>query len=318
MANGLVLVAGGFDGSTGAVSEAELWDPSTGLWSPTGANVVARGYHTATELRNGTVLVVGGTAVDGACTTNASAEVYDVSTGTWTAVADVPYPVGIGHIALPLFNGKVLVAGGGNGCGTATASAAIFDPFTGTWTLANPLNAARFNHAGATTNFTDFRLLVADGIGDGGQLLDTAETFSPLTGTWAPTAPLPMPIATACGQSSGSILLNGVLAGGVTGTCPTGTPSAAVLRWDSNAVTDFWQNVTTMSTPRVGHTLSAWLAGAVVIGGTGPDGSALSSSDILGPTRMSSCKDGCRVECRPDAHRPWRHSRALSDRRQSR
>ncbi|CAF4170240.1 unnamed protein product, partial [Adineta steineri] len=60
LTNGNVLVVGG---SSGAVlSSAEVYDPSTGLWTTTGNMSTARTYHTASILPNGNVLVVGGSA----------------------------------------------------------------------------------------------------------------------------------------------------------------------------------------------------------------------------------------------------------------
>ena len=58
--SGKVLVAGGIGGAGGPTS-AELYDPATGLWAPTGSLVSPRsGFHTATLLPNGKVLVAGG------------------------------------------------------------------------------------------------------------------------------------------------------------------------------------------------------------------------------------------------------------------
>src|SRR5207302_8545088 len=66
--NGSVLVAGGeshqcnsFNGCgfSGVTNTTELYSPATGTWSYTG-NLSFRGYHTATLLPNGQVLVVGG------------------------------------------------------------------------------------------------------------------------------------------------------------------------------------------------------------------------------------------------------------------
>ena len=60
--NGQVLVAGGF-GSSGDLylASAELFNPATGSWTPTGNLNTARVLHTATLLPNGQVLVAGGT-----------------------------------------------------------------------------------------------------------------------------------------------------------------------------------------------------------------------------------------------------------------
>ncbi|HEV8596816.1 MAG TPA: kelch repeat-containing protein, partial [Candidatus Dormibacteraeota bacterium] len=56
LADGRVLVAGG-----GAYTPtAELYDPATNRWTPTGSMSVDRYDFTATVLRDGRVLVVGG------------------------------------------------------------------------------------------------------------------------------------------------------------------------------------------------------------------------------------------------------------------
>src|SRR5438128_309189 len=57
--NGKVLITGGRDDS-GTLFSAELYDPATGTWSPTGALNTERENHTATLLLNGQVVVAGG------------------------------------------------------------------------------------------------------------------------------------------------------------------------------------------------------------------------------------------------------------------
>jgi WD40 repeat protein len=69
--DGTVLVTGGSDG-TSSLATAELYDPNTGVFSPTGSLANARQSHTATLLNDGTVLVTGGN--NGAAL--ASAELY--------------------------------------------------------------------------------------------------------------------------------------------------------------------------------------------------------------------------------------------------
>jgi hypothetical protein len=85
--SGLVLVAGGFDGS-GIITSAELYDPSNRSWSLTGSLNNARNGHTATLLPNGQVLVVGGTA-SSPQDMRRSAELYDPLSGTWTLTGNL-------------------------------------------------------------------------------------------------------------------------------------------------------------------------------------------------------------------------------------
>ena len=59
LANGKVLVAGGFNASS-YLTSAELYDPASGTWTTTGSLNTARGWHTATLLPNGKVLVAAG------------------------------------------------------------------------------------------------------------------------------------------------------------------------------------------------------------------------------------------------------------------
>src|SRR2546425_653680 len=107
--NGKVLIA--------AEPTAELYDPGSGTFSLTGAMTIqVLGYkpgyiagRTATLLRNGKVLVTGGEHED--LGRFRSAELYDPSTGTFTATGDMTRPRDL-HTATLLPDGRVLITGG--------------------------------------------------------------------------------------------------------------------------------------------------------------------------------------------------------------
>ena len=116
LTNGKVLVAGGAHEDCGRFADAELYDPATGTFTATGNMTRVRNNHTATLLPDGTVLIAGGESHDcgtRGCTfgTDASAEFYDLSTGTFAAVGDMT-DRRAGHTATRLRNGSVLITGG--------------------------------------------------------------------------------------------------------------------------------------------------------------------------------------------------------------
>ena len=111
--DGRVLVAGGAKTFAGkALPSAEIYDPSTGTWTATGSMDAIRGGFTATLLSDGRVLVAGGYAEHPFAETDGErAELYDPTTGTWTATAGMAVQRA-GHAATLLGDGTVLVAGG--------------------------------------------------------------------------------------------------------------------------------------------------------------------------------------------------------------
>jgi N-acetylneuraminic acid mutarotase len=115
-----VLIAGGVRGvpASNFPGIAEIYAPSTGTWTVTGAMHTSRQNHTATVLENGTVLVAGGENYcdDDGCTTTNSAEIYNPKTGAWTYTNSMrTYREGAGAVLLQ--NGRALIAGGENSFG---------------------------------------------------------------------------------------------------------------------------------------------------------------------------------------------------------
>src|SRR5215471_2196944 len=105
-----------------------VWQASAaGSWNTVGTLPNAPGYScTATLLFNGKVLVAGGVNAGN------GAQLYDPTTGKWTATGPMATNRS-SHTATLLPNGRVLVAGGSAG-GQMLASAELYDPVTGTWT----------------------------------------------------------------------------------------------------------------------------------------------------------------------------------------
>jgi hypothetical protein len=119
--NGKVLVAGGVTSfSTGqATASAELFDPASGRFSPTGSMTSPRLLLSATRLADGRVLAAGGRS-GLAGTSLASTELYDSSSGTFNPSGPMTTAREY-QTATLLPSGAVLFAGG-KSQGTSAAS----------------------------------------------------------------------------------------------------------------------------------------------------------------------------------------------------
>lgn len=185
--NGHVLVAGGFreEGTREiAIASAEIYDPTTNTFQPTGAMNDARSGHTATLLANGNVLVVGGW---GPSERTATAELYNYRTGTWTYAASLMAPRA-SMTATPLQDGRVIIIGGDSARSTPQLVAEVYDPASNTWTQTGSLYEGRTAHT--ATLLPDGTVLVAGGSPGSDRVLASAERYDPYTGTFVPTGNL--------------------------------------------------------------------------------------------------------------------------------
>jgi uncharacterized repeat protein (TIGR01451 family) len=201
--NGLVLVAGG-EGTAGALSSAELYDPTTGKFASTGSMASAREYATATVLNNGQVLIAGGS---NETSDLASAEIYDPASGTFSVTGSMAAARSRATATL-LADGRVLVAAGLSGP-TAQASAEIYDSTTGQFASTGPLQTARF--FGAATLLSDGRALVAGGQQSNSSSVASTEIFDPVTAQFTAGAALTIArtSATATLLADGTVLIAG-------------------------------------------------------------------------------------------------------------
>ena len=185
--NGRVLVAGGgAEEYSGAVlASAEVYNPATNSWAPTGALQTARRGHTMTLLKTGAVLITGGTDANG--TPLSSAEIYNPDSGGWSTVPSMSTGRAL-HSATLLEGGKVLVVGGTIQAWTQGSSTELFDPATSSWTTQGSLSSPRQEHT-ATRLIGDL-VLVTGGFNYMTGIQGSSEVYSPLTGTWRSAAPL--------------------------------------------------------------------------------------------------------------------------------
>jgi hypothetical protein len=149
--------------------------------APAGTLAVARAAHTATLLRSGRVLVAGGCTVDG-CeldSRSATTELYDPSRRRFTPGPRLLRPR-VGHAAVRLADGSVLVIGGWTGR-RPTASVERWDGRRGRFAAAAPLRTPRGGFS--LTVLPGGRVLVIGGM-DGERTLRSAELYDSVTRRW--------------------------------------------------------------------------------------------------------------------------------------
>jgi N-acetylneuraminic acid mutarotase len=229
--DGKVLVAGGFGavvaGERGTAS-AELYDPSSNTWSSTTSMATARLYHTATLLPNGKVLVAGAYGCSTTCSADASAELYDPSSNTWSSTTSMT-TARDRHTATLLPNGKVLVAGG-DSCSTtcsADTRAELYDPSSNAWSSAGNMANARSAHT--ATLLQNGKVLVAGGDDITGAITASAELYDPSTNTWSSAGSM---IHARIGNTA-TLLTNGtvLVTGGVYASRINGNGASCELYW---------------------------------------------------------------------------------------
>lgn len=218
-ADGQVLIAGGITYSQGpTIKNAELYDPKTGQFTPTGSMKTSRAMHTATLIASGplagNVLVAGGIS-DESGGDAASAELYDPGTGQFTPTGAMSLPRE-GHSATWLdpsivtgaLADRVLIAGGGDVNGSSN-TAETFNPQTGIFTPVAPMSTPRMLQAAVLLR--NGEVLIAGGQSSDSDFLVSAELFNPATASFSPTGKmLNVHIgASATVLESGSVLVAG-------------------------------------------------------------------------------------------------------------
>jgi hypothetical protein len=193
LTNGKVLIAGGvqtvtevFGSNPGYINlvtaTAELYDPATGTFTPTGSMSMGRYLHAATLLADGRVLVSGGAIQSPQTQTTNTAEIYDPATGSFSLTTPMMYNHACQQ-ALLLNSGQVLVAGGSDANGTGDNHPELFNPQTASFSSAGLMQGIGGENtcAGqAAAVLTDGKVLLVSESG-------TAQAYDPTTQTFTPT-----------------------------------------------------------------------------------------------------------------------------------
>lgn len=180
---GNVLVAGGTsDESGGDVASAELYDPSNGQFTSTGAMSIPREGHSATWLDPGIVtsalagkvLIAGGGDIRAPSDT---AEVFNPQNGTFTPVGPMSTPRAL-QAAVLLSTGQVLIAGGQSSETEFLTAAELFNPVSASFSPTGKMNNIHIGASAATLE--NGSVLIAGGRSNLADLYDlSGGTFSP-------------------------------------------------------------------------------------------------------------------------------------------
>jgi Galactose oxidase, central domain/Kelch motif len=280
LVDGRVLVVGGNNISQRWLASAEIYDPVSGLWTPTEPKEPHGIGHTATLLMDGRVLVVGGCIGDGPSGWSNRAELFDPATNSWSE-AYMMSNSRCNHAAALLSDGRVLVAGGEDGEGILN-STEIFDPATRLWSKTGNLITARGR--AEMVRLSDGRLLVTGGLAkdiNGLHALITVEIYDMKSGKWTEAASMGHArYGHTADMLPGGLVI--VIGGLEKAEMNSDEFLKSVEIYDPEGNT--WTEIASLTVPRAFHSTNLLPDGHIlVMGGMSQVGSILVSTDILVP-----------------------------------
>ena len=291
-----------------------------GSFTPVGDLHTGRTLHTATLLKDGTVLIVGGKNASSG--TLASAEIYDPSAKTFTALSTHLILGRYSHTATLLSDGTVLIAGG-FAYGGATATTEIFDPVDKSFTAGPSMLVPRAQHTASpmangvlfsgginalgaiNTAELGSNLLTLDVnndhyahtatvLGDGMVLITGGFNFynTPIAGaeitTWSANTlgfSSAQDMKAARAEHTATLLDDGtVLIAGGLNALSFSQSSAEIFDPATGAFTSL---TSAMGTPRCLHTATALTNGCVLLVGGSNFGSSVASADFFDPSSQT-------------------------------
>lgn len=271
LSNGMVLIAAGYNSTTGTLDGAELYDATKGMFTATGSLTTPRYWAEACMLNNGKVLVAGGYNVEGFV---GSAELYDPASGTFSATGNMVVPRRL-FTMTKLQNGSVLIAGGFGASG-ALQESEVYDPNAGMFSVTGQMNSAR--RVTAATLLNNGMVLVTGGY-NGGGIQASAELYDPTTGAFTFTGNMNEPRY----YHSSTLLSDGkvLVAGGENLSFAGEVPLASAEIYDP--ATGVFTPTSNLNAARYDHTATLLGNGMVVIAGGFEPPAALGSAELFDP-----------------------------------
>lgn len=266
-------------GGTSPGNPIDRFTYTEGIWSPAATSPTgAPSGATATELKNGKVLVAGGTDTNG---TGTACELFDPVSGTWSSAAPLNAPH-VASTATLLADGRVLVVGGESSRSglDSLQDAEIYDPTANTWTTVAPLTLGRFGHTATLLN--SGQVLVTGGFSfsapSGDLTLISATVYDPAANAWSDVGNLPIGVFnhTATLLPDGRVLIAG-------GSHRFAAQAAAYLYDPTRRI---FETTGSMGSPRLGHTATMLPNGQVLVTGGSNDSRspALNTEEVYDPS----------------------------------
>jgi Kelch motif len=184
---GDVLIVGGCCAANQqALQTAELYDPSSNTFIPTGSLNRGTLSHAATRLSDGSVLITGGTSSFGNIFSLTERELFNPQTGVFEdnslGTPGRLQSARQGHSTIALMNGQVLISGGWTAGDDPSRTVELYTPQSKTFAYTGNMSLGRRYQASAM--LATGNVLVAGGFNGAA----SADVYSPNTGTFQSTA----------------------------------------------------------------------------------------------------------------------------------
>ena len=280
LADGRILVVGGYDSSTLGAANANIFDPVTQSWSALPNMAYRRWYPTSTTLPDGRALITSGAQTCLTCLADVP-EIFDPATNRFTTWPSARLAVPYYPFMYVLPSGKVIDAGANED----PAATSTLDLTTRTWTTVDPI--VRDGHSSAM--YQPGKILKSGTATDSGEAGSAAATAYVLDATqpspaWRQVASMAYPRSfhNTTLLPDGTVLVTGG------GTMRDGYDVSNAVKtaelW--SPATETWKTMSSAAIPRLYHSTALLLPdGRVLTAGSGNDGPAVNQTqaEIFSP-----------------------------------